>query len=133
MHEMLEVRLAGGHDAPALARSALGGLNGSLADLRYPVSLLVSELVTNAVKHGGADLDRTFCLKLESAAGGVRVEVIDDGPGFKARPGRRIDPIEEGFGFALVDELSDRWGVEANDETLVWFEIDRKHGSKTAA
>jgi two-component sensor histidine kinase len=126
MEEMLEVTLAGGRGAPGLARTALYGLNGSLGDLRQPVSLLVSELVTNAVKHGGVGPDRIVSVKLDSSDERVRVEVIDEGPGFEPRPGPRIDPIEEGFGLALVEQLSDRWGVAVDDETRVWFEIDRK-------
>jgi anti-sigma regulatory factor (Ser/Thr protein kinase) len=126
MEEMLEVTLAGGRVAPGLARTALGGLNGSLAELRRPVRLLVTELVTNAVKHGGAGPHSTVCVKLDSCVERVRVEVIDDGPGFEPRPTPSRNLIEEGFGLALVDELSDRWGVEVGEETLVWFEIDRK-------
>ena len=125
MDEMLEVTLGGGREAPSLVRIALYGLNGSLAELRKPVSLLVSELVTNAVKHGCAVGDRPVCVKLDSSRDRVRVEVIDNGPGFEPRPGRRLDPMEEGFGLTLVEELSDRWGVEVDDETRVWFEIDR--------
>ena len=126
MDEMLEVRLAGGNDAPGLARTALCGLNGSLGELRSPVSLLVSELVTNAVRHGGAGPDRTVCVKLDASKDRVRGEVSDEGPGFDHRATRRTDPIEDGFGFTLVDQISDRWGVEIGAETRVWFEIDRE-------
>ena len=128
MDEALEVRLRGGRQAPGLARTALSGLNGSLAELHYPVSLLVSELVTNAVRHGGTGPESTVCVRLDSTGRFVRVEVVDGGPGFDGRPGRPKNPIQDGFGLVLVDELADRWGVEANDdETLVWFEIDRPH------
>jgi anti-sigma regulatory factor (Ser/Thr protein kinase) len=128
MEEMLEVTLAGGRVAPALARTALRGLNGSLAELRHPVSLLVSELVTNAVMHGGTGPDRIVCVRLDSSGERVRVVVIDKGPGFEPRPTRAVNPIEEGFGLTLVEQLSDRWGVEVDDETRVWLEIDRKTG-----
>jgi anti-sigma regulatory factor (Ser/Thr protein kinase) len=127
VEEILEVTLAGGRDAPGHARTALHGLNGSLAELRQPVTLLVSELVTNAVKHAGAGPDRTVCLKLDTSADRVHVEVIDEGPGFDPHSRRRIAPREDGFGLSLVDQLSDRWGVEVDDETRVWFEIDRKN------
>jgi anti-sigma regulatory factor (Ser/Thr protein kinase) len=120
------VTLTGGRGAPGHARMALHGLNGSLAELREPVTLLVSELVTNAVKHAATGPDRTVCVKLDSSAGRVRVEVIDEGPGFEPHARRHFDPLEDGFGLALVDQLSDRWGVEVDDETHVWFEIDRK-------
>lgn len=126
MDEMLEVTLAGGRDAPRRARVALLGLNGSLAALRQPVSLLVSELVTNAVRHAGAGLDSTVSLKLDSTPKRVRVEVVDAGPGFQppAAGGAEALP-REGFGLSLVDQIADRWGVELSDGATVWFEIDR--------
>jgi anti-sigma regulatory factor (Ser/Thr protein kinase) len=122
---MLEVTLAGGRDAPGRARTALDSLDGSLEDLREPVRLLVSELVTNAVKHGGSGPDRTVQVKLDCSPEGVRVEVSDEGPGFEPRRGRRIDPMEDGIGLALVDQLADRWGVHVERGARVWFEIDR--------
>ena len=126
VEESLELTLVGGRGAPSLARRGLGGLNGSLAGLRQSVRLLVSELVANAVKHGGAGPDRTIRIKLDSSSDRVRVEVRDGGPGFERRVGRRIDPLEDGFGLTLVDQLADRWGVEVDDGALVWFEIDRE-------
>lgn len=124
---MLEVTLAGGRDTPGRARTALEGLDGSLDDLKQPVRLLVSELVTNAVKHGGTGPDRSVHIKLDCSKGGVRVEVIDQGPGFEPRAGHRIDPLQDGFGLALVDQLADRWGVHVERGAMVWFEIDRRN------
>lgn len=123
--EILELTLGIGRDAPARARTALGGLNGSLGDLRQPVRLLVSELVTNAVQHGGARSGTTVQVRLESFCDHVRVEVRDQGPGFETPAVEMPDPPAAGFGLALVDELTDRWGVEPGDGALVWFEIDR--------
>jgi anti-sigma regulatory factor (Ser/Thr protein kinase) len=128
IEEMLEVTLAGGRDAPALARTALDSLDGSLENLREPVRLLVSELVTNAVKHGGSSADRTVQVKLDCSKERVRAEVRDEGPGFEPRAGRRIDPMEDGIGLGLVDQLADRWGVHVERGARVWFEIDRKDG-----
>ena len=37
------------------------------------------------------------------------------------------DPARpSGWGLYLVAELADRWGVDSDDETLVWFELDRR-------
>jgi serine/threonine-protein kinase RsbW len=124
--EMLELTLAGGRGAPGLARTALRSLNGSLAGVGHSVLLLVTELVTNAVQHAGTGPDRMVQVKLECSARHVRGEVIDDGPGFEQRLGHRIDPVEDGFGLTLVDQLADRWGVDVNEGTRVWFEIDRE-------
>jgi anti-sigma regulatory factor (Ser/Thr protein kinase) len=122
---MLEVTLAGGREAPKRARTALEGLNGSLAELRQPVRLLVSELVTNAVQHGRSGSDGTVQVRLDCSDERVRIEVRDQGLGFDPRRRGRMDPIEEGFGLALVEELADRWGVHVEDGACVWFEIDR--------
>src|SRR3954470_15282986 len=126
MEEMLQLTVGGGRDAPGRARTALRGLNGSLSRLRQPVGLLVSELVTNAVRHGGAGPSNTVSVRLDSSPDRVRVEVKDEGPGFEPRVGRRIDPVEDGFGLTLVDQLADRWGVEVEAGGRVWFGIDRK-------
>ena len=37
------------------------------------------------------------------------------------------DPVRpSGWGLYLVAELADRWGVDSDDRTLVWFELDRR-------
>ena len=120
------MRIAAERDAPARARAALDGLNGALGGLRQAVRLLVSELVTNAVVHasGGAS-ETTVQVRLDCSDALVRVEVTDVGPGFDPGHRRRIDPLQDGFGLALVDQLTDRWGVEVEQGACVWFEIDR--------
>jgi anti-sigma regulatory factor (Ser/Thr protein kinase) len=112
-----------GPTAPAAARDAvevaLAGRLGQegIAELR----LLVSELVTNAVRHG---LDRRGAVELTLSLVGrcLRVEVADGGGGFTP-PTREHDPEDPGgWGLVVVDELVDRWGVEAAGGTRVWFE-----------
>jgi hypothetical protein len=51
--------------------------------------------------------------------------VTDIGPGFQARPRRPDDDPGSGWGLFLVEQLSDRWGVELNGATQVWFELVR--------
>jgi anti-sigma regulatory factor (Ser/Thr protein kinase) len=110
--------------APWKARRAVERLGSSIDDdVRPDVLLLVSELVTNSVKYGGAG-----SLKLQIAADGprkLRVEVVDQGAGFE--PKARDRPMSEpgGWGLHLVEELTDRWGVYEGS-THVWFEIDRR-------
>ena len=109
--------------APAAARHAVDSVQGTVADDLIPdVKLLVSELVSNAVKYGGEG-----ALGLHIDARGprkLRVEVIDQGAGFVpvARDRRATDV--GGWGLHLVQTLSDRWGVYEGS-THVWFEIDR--------
>jgi len=87
-----------------------------LSDL---VTLLTSELVTNAVLHAGSALD----LEVDCLRDGVRVCVHDRGEGV---PVRRHVSIEatSGRGLALVDTLARRWGVDPHPPgKAVWFEV----------
>jgi anti-sigma regulatory factor (Ser/Thr protein kinase) len=124
VEEKLNLRLAGGKEAPSKARASLKLLNGSLGELRSPVELLVSEIVTNSVVHGATDHESSFELRLRAARDRVRVEVADSGAGFSPPP-ELPEPGQEGkFGLFLIDHLADRWGVDEHRST-VWFEIDR--------
>lgn len=84
--------------------------------------LLVSEVVTNAVRHGGASRPVELHATWNSE---VRVEVSDSGEGFTPAP--RQGPWDEpgGFGLFLVGQLADRWGVETDGGTTVWFVLRR--------
>src|SRR5919197_654418 len=78
MEETLNLRLAGGPRAPSRARHALKSLDQALDDVRGDATLLVSELVTNSVRHGdAADADTTIELLATAAPDKVRVEVTD--------------------------------------------------------
>ena len=117
--------LTGGLDAPrrarVLARELLGGhLDGRR---RNDLLVLVTELVTNAVRHAGLGPDDLIVLHLAAADGVVRAEVCDPGPGFV--PIAREPGPEGGFGLVLLRTLSDRWGVSTGGRTCVWFELDR--------
>ena len=118
----LRLSFARDAEAPGWARKALDVLDHGLDDERlYSAKLLLSELVSNSVKYGG---DGPVQVGLEAGGMGVRVEVIDCGPGFK--PARRTAGLEEvgGWGLVLVGELASRWGISAG-RCGVWFEIDR--------
>jgi anti-sigma regulatory factor (Ser/Thr protein kinase) len=85
------------------------------------VRLLISELVTNALRHG----DHKEPVELHASWNSkVRVEVTDHGEGFTHHP--REKPLDEpgGYGLMLVGSLADRWGVENEDCTTVWFELN---------
>lgn len=83
------------------------------------VTLLVSEIATNAVRHANS----SFALTTSFRGATIRIEVAD---GTGARPFVR-DPDElelGGRGMLLVEMLSERWGVEERSEgKVVWFEI----------
>jgi anti-sigma regulatory factor (Ser/Thr protein kinase) len=116
-----------GPGAVPAARRAIAGLAGHvgigiLGDLR----LLVSELVTNSVRHAGLDSDDAIGLEITVSSERVRVEVMDIGPGFDRRSPEPREDRTGGYGLFLVDRLADRWGVVSDEATRVWFEIDRQ-------
>jgi anti-sigma regulatory factor (Ser/Thr protein kinase) len=84
--------------------------------------LLVSELVTNAVRHGGHEEPLELHAHWNSE---VRIEVTDHGNGFTPAPRTGAPDEPGGFGLFLVGRLADRWGVDTNDATRVWFVLRR--------
>ena len=88
------------------------------------LQLLVSELVTNSVRHASLDPEQRIELRVRVGPGTVRVEVEDPGPGFTPTPRRPSDRRNEGWGLYLVERIADRWGVASGSPSIVWFEID---------
>jgi anti-sigma regulatory factor (Ser/Thr protein kinase) len=122
----LSTTFAGGPYAAVAARRALGSLSNLLGrDRLEDVCLLVSELVTNGVRHAGATEDDELHLLALRHGDRLRIEVSDRGPGFdgRPRPRNRVDQTG-GWGLFLVERLADRWGVHREeDANIVWFEV----------
>jgi anti-sigma regulatory factor (Ser/Thr protein kinase) len=70
----------------------------------------MTELVTNAVRHGDVRSQRSVRVEVRQWRDGVRVEVVDGGPGFEHVP-PRPDRGESGWGLFLVGRVADRWGI----------------------
>jgi anti-sigma regulatory factor (Ser/Thr protein kinase) len=120
----IERRLAVTPEAAAEARHALAGI--ALSDGRErDVRLLVSELVTNAVRHANLAPGDVILLVIDVEDRVLRVEVHDPGGGFVPRAPAPDPARPSGWGLYLVEELADRWGVDSDEQTLVWFEVDR--------
>jgi serine/threonine-protein kinase RsbW len=118
------VRLPRGAEAPAQARMTIGQWLEGLVDRRSveDVKLLVSELVTNAVRHPRHN--GQIEVKLELTRARVRVEVCDPGDGFrKPRIGTPAPDALGGRGLLIVDRVASRWGVSPGRPTRVWFEL----------
>jgi serine phosphatase RsbU (regulator of sigma subunit)/anti-sigma regulatory factor (Ser/Thr protein kinase) len=120
--------LGGGPEAIGRARVALTEFLGdSLAPERlYDLQLLASEVVTNAVRHGGARQGEHVDLRVALVADRIRLEVRDPGPGFHDMvPAPALPETDRagGYGLYLVDLYSTDWGVTGNEGTCVWLEV----------
>jgi len=123
----VERRLSAAPEAAAEARRALDDLGGELPGGRMrDVRLLVSELVTNAVRHADLAGEDVIELVIELADHRLRVEVHDPGGGFVPSAPSPDPARPSGWGLYLVAELADRWGVDSDETTLVWFELDSR-------
>lgn len=107
--------------SPALARRLVRGqcARAGAEQLADAATLLVSELVTNAVLHARTDIE----LRVLTAGSGLRVEVSD------ASRAVLITRHHSGFaatgrGLRLVESMASRWGVfETAAGKTVWFEL----------
>jgi anti-sigma regulatory factor (Ser/Thr protein kinase) len=120
----ISVRLRGGPEAAAKARRALSKLRVDVdPPLMETLRLLVTELVSNSVRHARAD---TVVLKVLVGRTVVLTEVTDEGPGFDPEQTGKPGTEDSGWGLFLVERLAHRWGVaQKDDATKVWFELRR--------
>ena len=119
-------RFVSGVETPTLARHQLDRwLPASLGEGdRGALRLLVSELVTNCVRHAKVTGDAPVELAVRVAGGTIRVEVHDGGTGFTAPRTPRPRGADGGYGLYLVERMATRWGVDTRVGTRVWFELD---------
>ena len=132
-----------GVDSPRQLRMTLPAVSNSVRLSRYATravliawqlghvdeaaTLLVSELVTNAVRHA-RDTD-VVTVDLHAERTWLRIEVLDTD---RHWPQPRIpDQFDEsGFGFVLVDALAGNWGVrETEAGKAVWAELDTRQSA----
>jgi anti-sigma regulatory factor (Ser/Thr protein kinase) len=118
--------IPGGTGAAAMARRSVTSIEAGLPlQVRHRVALVLSELIANAVQHGGAGPGQEVEVRVASTPYRLRVEVIDPGWG-DAEPPPRIHHPDGGYGLLLVEHLADDWGREATDSggSLAWFELE---------
>jgi len=122
------MRLGCGPDAAAEARRAIGKLRADLdPPLMETLRLLVTELITNSVRHTDCD---SLMLRVAVGKSAVLTEVADDGAVFDAAA-HALGEAEErdgdgGWGLFLVERLARNWGVKDDGRSKrVWFELGR--------
>jgi anti-sigma regulatory factor (Ser/Thr protein kinase) len=110
-------------EAPSIAGArqfVAGALRDVAGAARDDIALMVSELVTNAVRHAGTD----FRVSVHRTPATVRVSVTDGRPG---RPVPRTPAPHElsGRGLMIVERLADAWGVDPErGGKTVWFSVN---------
>ena len=120
----IDLRLAPDVRAPELARRSLEALRTSLDEAVVDdAMLLVSELVTNSVRHAELRSYDTIAVRILTGGASLRVEVADPGPGFDSSEVPTPDG-RGGWGLWLLDRIASRWGVSRDGGLRVWFELD---------
>jgi anti-sigma regulatory factor (Ser/Thr protein kinase) len=115
---------------PSAVREARGRVRSTLeswelTELSFTAELLVSELVTNALRYATGDiglrmlLDRTLVFE------------IRDGSDALPRARQAADDDENGRGLQVVHRLAKRWGARlAGKGKIVWCEMDLPGGGE---
>ena len=125
----LSRRLPAGPNAPGEARAAVAGLRLPVETLDT-LKLVVSELVTNSVKHAGLSSVDRIELLLATGDEHIWVAVHDEGPGFSPTAQKPDGP--GGFGFMVVAAQSETWGVDCErGGCTVWCAIAVEDASNT--
>jgi serine/threonine-protein kinase RsbW len=119
----LHLEVSAHPESVALARDAVRDCRAIPSGVLDDLMLVVSELVTNAVRHAGLTLEDKVLLALTFQEESVHVEVTDRGPGFDRAAAAATTPSEDGgWGLTIVTRLSRAWGVVA-DAGVVWADI----------
>jgi anti-sigma regulatory factor (Ser/Thr protein kinase) len=122
----LDVRIPATHQAPGMARRALGRLPLPLP-LAFDAQMAVSELVSNSVRHAGLSPDDLIRITADWSGTRLKVHVRDRrrGPRPIGVSGsiRPAPGAESGWGLYLVEQFTSRWGTSASG---YWFELQQQ-------
>ena len=126
--KLAEIGFPTSPNAPGAARMVVAHCLTGLVSrhVLLDAQLLVSEIVTNSVRHGELSDGDTVLVRVYVAADSVRLEIVNRGTAGVVAA-RRPDHQSRGggFGLDLVDRLTASWGVRRNGDTNVWFEMGR--------
>ena len=110
-------------EAPRVARAAVTQWMPALLPrtLLLDAQLLISELVTNSVRHAHTADGMPIIVTAGTSDGAVWFDVADAGePGSVSR---RPPEGKGGMGLNMVHTAASRWGTSDGDGTHVWFEL----------
>jgi anti-sigma regulatory factor (Ser/Thr protein kinase) len=117
--------LEGDLTAPGHARRVLGEhvRDRVPEEVLETLELLVTELVTNGLVHGGA-AGAAITLHVHVCDRMVRVQVTDPGAGFDPKSALRPPGPGGGWGLLMVGQLSDAWGASHEQgRAKVWLRL----------
>jgi anti-sigma regulatory factor (Ser/Thr protein kinase) len=112
------------------ARSFVAKALGEADPATEVAVLLASEVVTNAVLHSNSRrAGGTVTITAVEMAGGVRIEVADEGSERSIPEVKGHGCVSRGHGLLLVQTLAERWGYLRGElGTTVWFWLVRGRG-----
>jgi anti-sigma regulatory factor (Ser/Thr protein kinase) len=121
----LDRELPASPEAAREAREALGQLAPHVPPDHFDdLRLLVTELVTNSLRHGRLGAGDAIRLVVQMEPRCLRVEVRDPGSGFDVPAPPQTPDMGAGWGLYLLGRIADRWGINGRPSTCVWFEMD---------
>jgi anti-sigma regulatory factor (Ser/Thr protein kinase) len=113
--------------APGAARILVAQVLGEriAAPLLERAKLVMSELVTNSVRHSGAAPGAGVIFRVRVVPGGFWLEVEDPGTNGTVAQHAATPDATGGFGLHIVQALSERWGIERalQGGTRVWAQL----------
>lgn len=128
---ILDAHFSARPESVADARGAMDAIRGTADEETFEdARLLVSEVVTNSVRHAGLAPGTQIRVRVTADDDGVRCEVSDGGHGFVKQEHIPRPSAASGWGLFLVDSVAEAWGVQIDGSgTTVWFELTRRRDS----
>ena len=119
MWDAVRVVLAPDQAATAIARQVVKDACRAwlLDDVQEPAQLIITELVSNVVRHAGTEME----VSLTASPGALRLAVRDGHPA-PPRPNAAGGTLaESGRGLVVIQALATEWGTTpAGDGKVVW-------------
>jgi anti-sigma regulatory factor (Ser/Thr protein kinase) len=124
---LAEIAVPTGSRAPGAARQVVAQAISRLVTPRIldDTQLLVSELVTNCVRHADLAARDSVLVRIHLAADSLHVEIENPGAAGVVALHRRDLQAGRGLGLELVELVAARWGVRRGRSTTVWFDMAR--------
>jgi two-component sensor histidine kinase len=116
MDRPVRIKVPARPESVAATRRAFAEIDGLPKHREDDLALIISELVTNAIRHAGLGPEDEIEIVSDFRGDGVRVTVHDGGKGFLRGSRGSVG----GWGLEIVEQLSDDWGLEKG---AVWFEL----------